>query len=150
MISLIRSSARVVFGRLLPRLAYPVTRGPLRGARFMLGTLAGKAGGSSVYFNLSEPEQTAALTNKLSDGQVLFDIGANVGYYTILGARLVGNRGKVIAVEPVIRNLVYLYQHIILNKANNVSIVSAAYSDTVSLTTFSLGQNYATGYLSDN
>ncbi len=96
-----------------------------------------------------ENGQTAAFINTLRAGQVLFDVGANVGYYTILGARLVGPRGKVVAVEPVIRNLAYLYRHITLNRASNVSIVSAACSDTVSLSTFSLGQNYAMGYLAD-
>ncbi len=146
----VRPGARYLFGKLMPRLAYPVVRGPLRGARFVLGTLAGEGGGASVYFNMIETKQTAAFTDTLSKGQVLFDIGANVGYYTILGARLVGPRGKVIAVEPVVRNLAHLYQHIVLNKASNVSIVSAACSDTVSLATFSLGLNYATGYLADN
>lgn len=81
---------------------------------------------------------------------MLFDIGVNVGYYTILGARQVGPRGKVVAVEPVVRNLACLYRHIVLNKVSNVSIVSAACSDTVSLATFSLGQNYAMGCLADN
>jgi hypothetical protein len=51
---------------------------------------------------MKEMEQTAAFTDALSKGQVLFDIGANVVYYTILGARLVGLRGKVVAVEPVV------------------------------------------------
>ena len=150
MISLFRSSTRIVFGKLLPRLAYPVVRGPLRGARFVLGALAGEGGGASAYFDMIETEQTTAFTDTLRDGQVLFDIGANVGYYTILGARLVGPRGKVVAVEPVIRNLAYLYWHIVLNKASNVSMVAAACSDIVLLATFSLGQNYAMGYLVNN
>ena len=139
-----------MFGKFLPRVAYPVIRGPLRGSRFILGTLAGGGAGATVYFNMIETEQTAALINTLSDGQVLFDVGANVGYYTILGSRLVGPRGKVIAIEPVLRNLVYLYRHVALNKAINVSVISAACFDTLSLTTFSLGQNYATGYLSNS
>jgi FkbM family methyltransferase len=142
-----RSGARVMFGKLFPRIAYPVVRGPLRGARFVLGTLAGGGGGATVYFNMIEAEQTAAFINTLSDGQMLFDVGANVGYYTILGSRLVGPRGKVIAIEPVLRNLVYLHQHIRLNKAINVSVVSAACSDTLSLSVFSSGHNFATGYL---
>jgi FkbM family methyltransferase len=96
-----------------------------------------------------EAEQTAAFRNTLSVGQVLFDIGANVGYYTILGSRLVGSNGKVIAVEPVIRNLVYLYKHTLLNKAGNVSIIPAACSEAISLAIFSEGQNYATGSLAN-
>lgn len=53
-ISLIGASARIVFGKLPPRLAYPVVRGPLRSARFVLGTLADEGGGASVYFNMIE------------------------------------------------------------------------------------------------
>ncbi len=136
-----------MFGKLLPRFAYPVVRGPLKGARFILGTFSGKGGGATVYFNMSEPEQTSALVDTLKKGQVFFDIGANVGYYTILGGRLVGSQGKVFAFEPVVRNLAYLYRHTELNKAGNVTIISAACSDNSSLTLFSAGPDFATGHM---
>jgi len=139
--------ARLVFGKLLPRLAYPVIFGPLRGARFVLGTLSGECGGVSVYFNAVEPQQTSALVNTLNRGQVFFDIGANVGYYSILASRLVGMQGSVIAIEPVIRNLFQLYKHTILNKANNVTILPAACADSLSLSAFSSGINYSEGHL---
>ncbi|MDP2885470.1 MAG: FkbM family methyltransferase [Ignavibacteria bacterium] len=147
---MIRAGARIVFGKLLPRFAYPVIRGPLKGARFILGTSSGEGGGATVYFNMSEPEQTSALIDTLKNGQVFFDIGANVGYYTILGSRIVGSQGKVFAFEPVIRNLAYLYRHTVLNKASNVTIISAACSDTSSLTIFSAGPNFATGHITNN
>ena len=146
----IRSLGRVMFGKVLPRMAYPVIRGPLRGARFILGSFAGDGGGGTVFFNMIETEQTAAFISMLSAGNVLFDIGANVGYYTILGARLVGSQGKVIAVEPSVRNLVYLYKHTLLNKISNVFIISAACSDTLSLATFANGENFATGSLTNH
>lgn len=142
-----RSIVRLVFGKLLPQFAYPVFRGPLQGARFILRSFSGEAGGVSVYFNAIEAEQTTALVNTLSKGQVFFDIGANVGYYTILGSRLVGAQGIVVAFEPVIRNLSYLYQHVLLNKAHNATIISAACSDAVSFVSFTSGNNYATGFL---
>ena len=148
--NLIRVCARIVFGKLLPRLAYPVIQGPLKGAKFILGTLSGDGGGATVYFNMTEPEQTSAFVDTLKIGQVFFDIGANVGYYTVLGARIVGLHGKVFAFEPVIRNLAYLYQHTVLNKASNVTIISAACSDTLSLTIFSAGLNFATGHMTQN
>jgi FkbM family methyltransferase len=134
----------------MPRIAYPVLLGPLQGAKFILGALSGKGGGSSIYFNMLEPAQTIVLVDSLKKGQVFFDIGANVGYYTILGAKLVGAQGKVLAFEPVTRNLSYLYKHVLLNNANNVSIISAACSDTLSLTTFSLGSNHAMGHIIQN
>jgi len=133
--------------KLLPKIAYPVLRGPLRGARFILGALAGEGGGARVYFNRVEPEQTRVFAATVSKGQVVFDIGANVGYYTILASRLVGARGIVVAFEPVARNLSYLYRHIGLNRANNVMIVPVACSDALSLGTFDKGINYALGHL---
>jgi hypothetical protein len=98
----LRKAVRVVAGRLLPRIAYPVLRGPLKGARFVLGSLAGEGGGASVYLNQVERHQTAALVDVLRSGQIFFDIGANVGYYTVLGSRLVGVSGSVLAFEPVL------------------------------------------------
>lgn len=147
MSNMLRSVARTVFGKLLPRVAYPVIRGPLNGVRFILGALEGEGGGATVYFNMLEPEQTAAVAATLKKGDVFFDIGANVGYYTLLASRLVGREGKVVAFEPVIRNLAYLYQHMLLNKTSNVTIVSAACSDSLSLAFFSSGENFATGHI---
>ncbi|MFH1226418.1 MAG: FkbM family methyltransferase [Planctomycetota bacterium] len=143
----IRLISRFIFGKLLPRWAYPVLRGPLRGARFILGSLAGEGGGASVYFGLIEPEQTAALAESLKKGMTFFDVGANVGYYSLLGSRLVGPQGKVVAFEPALQNLDYLYRHTVLNKAGNVTIMSAACADGLSMAIFSAGENSATGHL---
>lgn len=131
----------------LPRLAYPVLRGPLRGTRFILGSPAGEWGGISIYFNKIEPEQTSVLSSMLSPGRVFFDIGANIGYYTVLAARRVGPQGRVIAFEPAIRNMVYLYRHLSINKIRNVTLIPAACSDQLSLQHFATGQNCATGHL---
>jgi FkbM family methyltransferase len=48
-----------------------------------------------------EPPVQEALRRLLAPGAVFYDIGANVGFFTILGARLVGPTGRVIAFEPV-------------------------------------------------
>lgn len=143
----VRAFARFVSGRIFPRAAYPVLRGPLRGAKFVLGSLAGEGGGASVYFNAVEKEQTASLVATLRPGNVFFDIGANVGYYSLLGARLVGPRGRVVALEPVVRNVAFLHRHVVLNRAGNVTIVPAACSDRIALASFASGDNYATGRL---
>ncbi len=67
--------ARFVSGKVLPKTAYPVLCGPLKGARFILGSAAGYGGGARTYFNLVEPEKTRAFMNIVGAGQVLFDIG---------------------------------------------------------------------------
>jgi len=143
----LRTTARLFFGNCLPKIAYPVIVGPLRGAKFILGALAGKGGGATVYFNMLETEQTSAFAAVLKKEQVFFDVGANVGLYSILGSRLVGAGGKVIAFEPVVKNLAYLYRHTVLNRSQNVSIISAACSDTVSLSAFAAGPTSAEGHL---
>jgi FkbM family methyltransferase len=147
---LLRSAGRTVFGKLLPKKAYPVMSGHLRGAKFILGTLEGEGGGGSVYFDLVEPEQTEIFAKNLDSGDVFFDVGANVGYYTVLGSRLVGERGQVISFEPLVRNLSHLYRHVTINKLQNVSIIPSACSDKISLASFSSGQNTAMGHLKDD
>ncbi|MBA2347556.1 MAG: FkbM family methyltransferase [Solirubrobacterales bacterium] len=42
-----------------------------------------------------------ALRRSLPEGGVLWDVGANVGFFSLLGARLVGEAGRVVAWEPV-------------------------------------------------
>jgi FkbM family methyltransferase len=145
--NLVRRSGRFLFGRVLPRLAYPVVSGPLRSSRFILGSMAGDGGGASVYFNKMEPEQTESMHRELNEGDVFFDIGANVGYYSILASKLVGKDGSVIACEPVIRNLAFLQQHVVLNKAENVRILAFACSSENGTARFSLGPNSAMGQL---
>jgi FkbM family methyltransferase len=143
----LRVIGRLVFSRFAPKIPYPVLVGPLRRARFILGALAGEGGGASVYLNGVEPEQTQQFVHLVRPGQVLFDIGANVGYYSILGSRLVGERGAVVAVEPAIRNLYYLYRHVTLNQSKNVLIIGSACSDQIGLAKFSNAENFALGHL---
>jgi FkbM family methyltransferase len=48
-----------------------------------------------------EPNETAFVRNTVRRGQTVVDVGANIGYFTTMFARLVGNEGKVFAFEPV-------------------------------------------------
>jgi FkbM family methyltransferase len=48
-----------------------------------------------------EPPVQEALRRLLAAGDVFYDVGANVGFFTLLGARLVGPEGRVVAFEPV-------------------------------------------------
>lgn len=145
MTNILRSTARVFFGKILPRLPYRVIKGPLKGIKFILGSHSGEGGGASVYFNMVEQMQTESFLKNVKKGDILFDVGANVGYYTVLGSRLTGSQGKVFAFEPLVSNISYLHRHVKINKLENVTIIPCACSDAQSIVTFFHNDNNAMG-----
>lgn len=76
-----------------------------------------------------EPLQTKLFLETLQNGDVFFDIGANIGYYSILASSKVGNTGKVYSFEPDINNVQILEENVELNNASNVQIIKKAVSD---------------------
>ena len=74
-----------------------------------------------------EPE-TIAFLNSLSKDSVLWDVGANIGIYSIYGAKVTGAR--VYAFEPSMMNLELLFRNVQVNNlGNRVTIVPLALSD---------------------
>jgi FkbM family methyltransferase len=65
----------------------------------------------------------------LKEGDVVLDIGANIGYYVLIESRLVGANGKVYAVEPVQGNLELLKKNVRLNNLKNVDIFQLAFGE---------------------
>jgi FkbM family methyltransferase len=59
-------------------------------------------------------------------GMTVLDIGAHHGLYTLLAAKLVGSRGKVIAFEPSPREYLRLAKHVRVNRCKNVEMESCA------------------------
>jgi FkbM family methyltransferase len=52
----------------------------------------------------------------------MYDVGANVGVYTLLASRAVGSEGSVLAFEPLPRNLTLLQRHVEMNRCGNVRV----------------------------
>src|SRR5688572_22813961 len=73
-----------------------------------------------------EPEQKFIIESMVKPGMVAFDLGANLGYYTIMMARLVGDSGRVYAVEPFPDNFRLLGENIRRNRLDNVQIENVA------------------------
>lgn len=73
-----------------------------------------------------EPLQTRVFLESLKKGETVLDLGANIGYYTILASKKVGPKGRVIAVEPDQKNLAWLYRNIKVNQSENVWVVEGA------------------------
>jgi FkbM family methyltransferase len=76
-----------------------------------------------------EPFETALFKKELKAGQTVLDIGANIGYYTLIAAKLVGTRGKVYAFEPDPDNFALLKKNVEYNCYSNVVLVNSAVSD---------------------
>lgn len=76
-----------------------------------------------------EPYETQLVLDLLKPGHVMLDVGANLGYYTVIGSSLVGDTGKVFAFEPEPRNFNLLQENCVHNKAENVVLHSFALSD---------------------
>jgi len=55
---------------------------------------------SAIYFDAFEHTTCEVLSTVLRSGDVFIDVGANVGFFSMMAARLVGAQGKVIAFEP--------------------------------------------------
>lgn len=53
-----------------------------------------------IYLGVYEPRETRAVRAMLTEGMTMIDIGANIGYFSLLAAQLVGPGGRVVAVEP--------------------------------------------------
>jgi FkbM family methyltransferase len=86
------------------------------------GAAAGYALGTS------EPLIQDVFAEHVPTGGVVWDIGANVGFYTLIASRLVGD-GRVVAFEPLPANQQAIRRNIALNEIANVQLIAVALSD---------------------
>lgn len=144
-------SANTSLGRLvrLPLRLIPadavvrVLQGRAMGMKWIAGS-----GMHGYWLGTWEASKRRLFERTVKPEDVIYDIGANVGYYT-LSAAAAAPRGRVIAFEPLPRNLAYLRKHVEMNRLTNVEIIAAAVSDTEGTATFDDSWNHAMGRLSD-
>jgi FkbM family methyltransferase len=92
-----------------------------RGLRF-------NAGGSAAGYLLGtwQPSIQAALGILIREGATFYDVGANVGFFSVIGARLAGPAGKVVCFEPVPDNFRQIRHNAMLNGFSNIEVVETA------------------------
>ena len=71
---------------------------------------------------------TDVFKNSVKEGDIVVDVGASIGYYTLIAARIVGNKGKVFAFEPDPKNFEILKKNVEINKYHNVVLEQKAVS----------------------
>lgn len=121
----------------------PVLQGSLRGARWIVGSAT-----HGCWLGSYEFEKSRLVSGLLAPGAVFYDIGANVGYYSLLASKLVGEEGWVIAFEPFPPNLAYLKKHLHINRITNVQVVEAALAEASGEQFFTAGSSTSSGHLS--
>jgi FkbM family methyltransferase len=83
-----------------------------------------------LFFGTYEPEVRRVFRTVLPLGGVALDVGANVGWHTLLMASLVGARGRVLAIEPNPAMRHRLHDHLSLNRLKQVEVISDIAADT--------------------
>ncbi|MES1199718.1 MAG: FkbM family methyltransferase [Pseudomonadota bacterium] len=99
------------------------------GARFIDCRLEDRIPRTIHNFGVWEPNATALFESILRPGDVCVDIGANIGYYTLLAAKLVGESGCVVAIEASPAIFAQLHRNIEHNRAHSVRALNLAASD---------------------
>jgi FkbM family methyltransferase len=103
--------------------------------------------GKHVRGDNYEPDVTAIFRSVLRPGMSVIDVGANIGYFTLLAASLVGPEGRVLAVEPNPRNARMLEASRRANAFAHVSIAQTAAGRKTGL--LILNTSYSNGTTSD-
>lgn len=86
-----------------------------------------------LYFYGTHDERyvVTKLLKIIKSGDICWDIGANIGFYTCLLASQVKDTGAVIAFEPAARTCGYLQENVCLNEFTNVTVVNNGLGDNI-------------------
>ena len=84
-------------------------------------------------FGIYEPFETEILKKEIKKGNFVVDVGASVGYYTLLFAKWVGNTGKVFSFEPISNKFIVLKKNVQINNYQNVTLVQKNVSNKSSI-----------------
>lgn len=122
-----------------------IKRGPLKDLKWVCH----KDAQFWMPLGLYENETSRWLKEQLSGGRTFIDIGANFGYFTLLGSRMVGNNGQVLAFEPVPINVKCIESHINVNHIANVVLEDMVISDSIGIVSFTVENNNANSHLTD-
>lgn len=121
----------------------PILQGKLRGKRWVVN-----ASTHGCWLGSYEFEKQQLFSNMITTSSTVFDIGAHVGFYTLLSSVLVGKAGRVFAFEPLPRNLHYLRRHIAMNHMDNVTVMPVAVADAPGRAQFQEAQDSSEGHFS--
>lgn len=129
---------------LLSPLMLRIRSGPLAGRKWKASS------GIRFIKGTYEPKNVEAIQKTVKEGDIAYDVGAHVGYFSVLMGDIVGGGGKVIAFEPRGLNLGYLQKHVSVNHCGNIEIVPKALGDRTGHARLETRTGSGTGYISES
>jgi FkbM family methyltransferase len=97
-----------------------------------------------IESGLFEPASTECVKKLVSRGNVILDVGANIGYYSVLFSRLVGNEGRVLCFEPTKYFGKVLKKNLEANNIDNAEIFGFGLSNKHQQLEIQIGYSSAT------
>lgn len=136
---LVAATFRRVLNLLVPKQRRVVTiaSGAAKGLKMELRLREEK----SYWLGTYELDIQCLLPEMIQSGNIVYDVGAHLGFFSLLAGKLVGQTGKVFAFEPNPENLNRLATNIGLNSINWINFVPKALSDHSGEMTFSVSNS---------
>jgi FkbM family methyltransferase len=97
------------------------------------------------YFGLWEPPLTAWIQSHLKSGDCFVDVGANIGYFSVLASPLVGSTGRVVSIEAIPKTFSVLNRNLLANRLNNTRSLNIAVWDKEEVLTFFVPSDIISG-----
>jgi FkbM family methyltransferase len=122
----------------------------LEGFRLAIDLADASVGKPIIHKRTYEPHVTAFMRRQLKPGMNVIDVGANIGYFTILASKLVGDAGTVLAFEPNSENARLILLDVEINNLKNVKVLPIALSSEMGNVYFSTHLGSNGGFLSSS
>jgi FkbM family methyltransferase len=120
-----------------------ILQGPLKGYKWVKGSSI-----NGCWLGTYEMDKQVLFSKYIKEGMTVYDIGANVGFYSLLASHLTGKVGNVYSFEPLPQNLNYLNKHVQLNSLTNVEVFNKAVTNKAGILYFKIGSDSSQGRLS--
>jgi FkbM family methyltransferase len=121
----------------------PILQGPLRGKRWIAGS-----SDHGCWLGTYEHEKQRRFVEMIRRGDIVYDLGANVGWYTLLASAL--GASQIYSFEPSPENIANLKEHLRLNNVGNCSVFEVAVGEHPGTARFDAGPTMTTGHLVDS
>jgi FkbM family methyltransferase len=93
-----------------------------------------------IFYRCHEESEAAWVRRFLRTGDAVVDVGANIGFFTVLAATVVGTQGRVFSFEPFQGSFRSLERNVALNELDNVTVERAAVAEAPGSMTLGLDE----------